>query len=87
MKRRTYLLDTLKDNEVTSTIVLKNENEWELDFKKKYNDIVDAFQKEEITNFEVINYRPFYKIMFRHWDRTIHRYIEWAYLYRFEENE
>lgn len=85
MKRRTYLLDTLKDNEVVSTIVLENKSAWKLDFEKKYNNIVYAFRNEKISNFEVINYKPFYKITFREWNQSLRRYVEWGYLYRFEE--
>lgn len=87
MKAKTYLLDVLKDNEVVSTIVLKNKSAWKFDFEEKYNDIVDAFRNEEITNFEVINYRPFYKVLFRKWSENEHKYIEYAYLYRFEERQ
>lgn len=84
MKRKIYLLDTLKENEVVSTIVLKNKRAWRLDIDAKYNDVVDAFRNEEIHNFEVIRYNPFYKIAFRRWNKRLHRYVEFAYLYRFE---
>lgn len=87
MKRKTYLLDTLKDNEVTSTIVLKNKRAWRLDIEQKYNEIVDAFRNEELYNFEVNCYKPFCKIAFRKWNKNINRYVEYAYLWRFEENE
>lgn len=86
MKKRTYLLDTLKDNEVVSTIVLKNKKAWELDWEKKFNEILDAFKSGEINNFDVINYNPFYKITFRKWVK-FHGYVEYTYLYRFEERK
>lgn len=84
MKRKVYLLDTLKDNEVTSTIVLKNKRAWSLDIEKKYDDIIDAFRNREICEFSVINYNPFYKLSFRKWNESTHRYVDYAYLYRFE---
>lgn len=84
MKKKTYLLDTLKDNEVVSTIVLKNKRAWSLDIEQKYDDVVDAFRNREICEFDVINYNPFYKIAFRKWNESLHRYVEYAYLWRFE---
>lgn len=86
MKRKTYLLDTLKENEVISTIVLKNKRAWRLDIEKKYDEIIEAFRNREICEFNVINYNPFYKLTFRKWNENLHKYIEIAYLYRFEEN-
>lgn len=85
MKKKTYLLDVLRDNEVTSTIVLKNKRVWLLDFENKYNDIVDAYRNEKIDNFEVTRCKPFYKLSYRRWNNYLHEYIEYAYLYRFEE--
>lgn len=84
MKRRIYLLETLKDGEVTSTIVLKNKREWRLDIEKKYDEIIDAFRNREICEFNVINYNPFYKLSFKKWSENLHKYIDYAYLYRFE---